>query len=66
MFNLTNLKKIKKQKINILNEKIKKHNEKIKKHNEKIKNNNEKIKKYSLDSFNKLSHFQNNLKLDLI
>ena len=64
MFNLTNLKKIKKQKINILNEKIKKHNEKIKKHNEKIKNNNEKIKKYSLELFDKLSHLQNNLKLD--
>jgi len=74
MFELNNLKKknnLRKQKLNILNEKIKninekikKHNEKIKNNNEKIKNNNEKIKKYSLELFDKLSHLQNNLKLD--
>ena len=67
MFTLNNLTKkndLRKQKLNILNEKIKNRNEKIKKHNEKIKNNNEKIKKYSLEFFDKLSHLQNNLKLD--
>ena len=47
-----------------LNQKIKARNEKINEHNEKVKRYNEYKSKYSPVLFNKLSHFQNKLKLD--
>ena len=72
MFKFNNFRR--QQKINEHNEKIRQHNEKIKKineHNEKIRQHNEKIRqhnelknKYSSKVVDKLSYFQNTLKLD--
>jgi FkbM family methyltransferase len=69
MFKLNNFRG--QQKIRQHNERIKKirqHNERIKKirqHNEKIRQHNELLKnKYSPELFDKLSYFQNTLKLD--